>query len=166
MKIKTFHEFKVVWLTSLQFYGFKKKTKQTNKQCLNHKKWFHAMNSCHYSLLWLNWLSLVDVPVKSQALSLSAHLCTATLLWHLNENHIMLSHPLTGSSGSRALTTVQQTPHPHLLNYLRPFPSSYNLILVLFLRFNHIEPPPTPPLLGVAHWISLGSQLAPTAATR
>lgn len=55
--------------------------------------------------------------------------------WHLNENHIMLSHLLTGSFGSRALTTACQPP-PSPFNYLRPFPSSYNLISVLFLGFN------------------------------
>lgn len=103
------------------------------------------MDPCHNSLLWLNWLSLVHVSVlvpgtQSERSPLHLHSAVASQ-W---KPHHAISSPhrfLWLQSSNHSVTT----PSLSLLNYLRPFPSRYNLILVLFLRFNCMWPPPPPP---------------------
>lgn len=93
---------------------------------------------------------------------LRVRLCTSTLASQWKPHHAISSPHrfLWLQNSNRSVTTHRPL---FLLNHVSPFPCSYNLILVLFLRFNRMQPPP---LLRVAGRISSSSQLAPTAVTR
>lgn len=56
------------------------------------------------------------------------------LWWHLNGNHITLSHPLTGSFGSRTNHSLTSVPLPLSIK-LSP-PPGFILISLLFPEFN------------------------------
>lgn len=75
---------------------------------------------CHDSFLWLNCLSRVSVGVH-----LTVYPSSSALRWHLYENHTALSHPLTGSSGLRTLTTLWQPPSSPPLPTHPPSPSPF-----------------------------------------
>lgn len=86
---------------------------------------------------------------RSHSFLFSFHLC-----WHLNENHITLSHPLTGSFGTRtnhSLTStalplsIKPPPHPGFILISTSFPLRWTADERL------TQSRPAPPIPTAAH---------------
>lgn len=72
---------------------------------------------------------------------LGVHPGTSTLASHWKPHHAISSpHRFLWQQKSNHSETTHQS--LSLLNHLSPFSCSYNLILVLFFRFNRTQPPP------------------------
>lgn len=101
-------------------------------------------------------LTVPQLCLRSCSFLFSFHLC-----WHLNENHITLSHPLTGSFGTRTNHSLTSTSLPLSINPPPPFPrlhsdfTSFPLRCTAEQRLTQSRPAPPSPTAAHRYGLSV-----------